>query len=176
MLLFAVLLGAPVSAHDDWQATEYSRDAAHVPTPLPDRVVLTWEDDPATTQSVTWRTDASTKKGLAHIAVANANGRALQPEVFQAETEYFKSDINEANYHSVTFRNLMPDTLYAYRVGDGVNWTEYYHFKPQVTKQSRLASFILVMPRMKSVLIGRVCFERHFATPQERRSRCMRAT
>ena len=48
--------------------------------------------------------------------------------------------------------------------------------KPQVTKQSRLASFILVMPRMKSVLIGRVCFERHFATPQERRSRCMRAT
>ena len=67
VLLFAVLLGAPVSAHDDWQAIEYSRDAAHAPTPLPDRVVLTWEDDPATTQSVTWRTDASTKKGLAHI-------------------------------------------------------------------------------------------------------------
>ena len=141
VLLFAVLLGAPVSAHDDWQATEYSRDAAHAPTPLPDRVVLTWEDDPATTQSVTWRTDASTKKGLAHIAVANANGRALQPEVFQAETEYFKSDINEANYHSVTFRNLMPDTLYAYRVGDGVNWTEYYHFKT-ASDQAKPFSFI----------------------------------
>ena len=26
-------------------------------------------------------------------------------------------------------KNLQPDTLYAYRVGDGVNWTEYYHFK-----------------------------------------------
>ena len=73
--------------------------------------------------------------------MANANGRALQPEVFQAETEYFKSDINEANYHSVTFRNLMPDTLYAYRVGDGVNWTEYYHFKT-ASDQAKPFSFI----------------------------------
>ena len=127
VVVFALLFGVPVSAHDEWKATEYSRSAAHEPTPLPDRLVLTWEDDPATTQSVTWRTDTATKKGFAHLAVANSNGRALKPEVFEAETELFKSDINEANYHSVTFRNLQPDTLYTYRVGDGVNWTEYYH-------------------------------------------------
>jgi len=62
VVVFAVVFGLPVSAHGDWKATEYSRVAAHEPTLLPDRVVLTWEDDPATTQSVTWRTDTSTKK------------------------------------------------------------------------------------------------------------------
>ena len=127
-LFLTMFFSSWVNAHEDWQAKEYSREAAHKPTPLPDRVVLTWSGDPATTQSVTWRTDVSTKKGRAHLAIANSNGRALKPEVFEAETESFKSDINEANYHSVTFRNLQPDTLYTYRVGDGVNWTEYYHF------------------------------------------------
>ena len=136
-----VLFGLSVSAHDDWKATEYSRSAAHEPTPLPDRLVLTWEDDPATTQSVTWRTDTATQKGLAHLAVANSNGRALKPEVFEAKTELFESDINEANYHSVTFRNLQPDTLYTYRVGDGVNWTEYYHFRT-ASDRARPFSFI----------------------------------
>ena len=96
-------------------------ESASEPSPLPDRIVLTWEDDTSTTQSVTWRTDTSVEVGSAQIAVANSNGWALSPETFQAETTRFKSDINEANYHSVTFRNLSPDTLYAYRVGDGVN-------------------------------------------------------
>ena len=55
---------------------------AHLPTPLPDRVVLTWNDNPATTQSVNWRTDISVKKGFAQLAIANANGRTLKPKEF----------------------------------------------------------------------------------------------
>lgn len=141
VIVFTLLVGLPVSAHDEWKAKEYPRSAAHGPTPLPDRLVLTWEDDPATTQSVTWRTDKATRKGLAHLAVANSNGRALKPEVYEAKTELLKSDINEANYHSVTFRNLEPDTLYTYRVGDGVNWTEYYHFRT-ASDRARPFSFI----------------------------------
>ena len=108
---------------------------AHLPTPLPDRVVLTWNDNPATTQSVNWRTDVSVQKGFAQLAVANANGRTLKPKKFDAKTSYFRSDINEAHYHSVTFKNLEEDTLYTYRVGDGVNWTEYYHFRTASSKE-----------------------------------------
>ena len=67
-----------ISSHDESKVAKYSSELAHAPSPLPDRVVLTWEDDPATTQSVTWRTDVSTKKGMAHLALANANGRALE--------------------------------------------------------------------------------------------------
>ena len=114
---------------------------AYLPTPLPDRVVLTWNDDPASTQAVNWRTDVSVQKGIAQLAIANSNGRALEPKEFKAETTYFKSDINQAHYHSVTFKNLKSDTLYAYRVGDGVNWTEYYHFKT-ASSEEKPFSFI----------------------------------
>lgn len=117
------------SGHDHWQPKAYSQTQIHAPTPMPDRVVLTWASDPATSQSVTWRTDDTILAGVAEIAIANANGRALKPARFNAQTTPFTSDINVAHYHSLTFENLTPDTLYAYRVGDGVNWSEYFHFR-----------------------------------------------
>ena len=122
LYLFIILyFSSNILSHVDSSIKKYPNEMAHIPTPLPDRVVLTWNDDPATTQAVNWRTDVSVKAGLAQLAIANANGRALKPNEFKAETSYFKSDINEAHYHSVTFKNLQPNTLYAYRVGDGVN-------------------------------------------------------
>ena len=131
LFIFSIL---NVNAHETWSGKIFS-EMAHLPSPLPDRVVLTWNDDPASTQTVNWRTDTSVKKGFAQIAIANANGRTLRPKKFNAETTYFKSDINEAHYHSVTFKDLEEDTLYAYRVGDGVNWTEYYHFRTASSKE-----------------------------------------
>ena len=128
--LLSLFLCLNLYGHPNGATKEYSKELAHYPSPLPDRVVLTWNDDPATTQAVNWRTDVSVKAGLAQLAVANANGRALKPDEFKAETSYFKSDINEAHYHSVTFKNLQPNTLYAYRVGDGDKfWSEWIHFK-----------------------------------------------
>lgn len=117
------------SAHSHEEPALFPAKEAHAPTPLPDRVVLTWEDDPETTQSVTWRTDTSVARALAQIAIASENGRAMEPVSVDATTTVFQSDLNESHYHSVTFRDLEPDTLYAYRVGDGVNWTEFYHFR-----------------------------------------------
>jgi len=127
--------------HDHRDPVPYAAALAHAPTPLPDRVVLTWSEDPATTQSVTWRTDTSVTTAVAEIAVANANGRALAPRRFTAETTDLSSDLNHAHYHSLTFRDLRPDTLYAYRVGDGVNWSEYYHFRT-ASDRPRPFSFI----------------------------------
>ena len=71
-ILFLILFSFNSMAHDNGKVTKYSAELAHAPTPIPDRVVLTWEDDPATTQSVTWRTDAKTKIGKAHLALANS--------------------------------------------------------------------------------------------------------
>ena len=69
--------------------------------------------------------------GFAQIAVANANGRTLKPTELKAITSHFKSDINEAHYHNVTFTNLEPNTLYAYRVGDGKTGPNIIILKPQ---------------------------------------------
>lgn len=132
-------LATPLAGHDDhhhdhWKPTPYAAAKAHAPTPLPDRVILTWDDDPTTTQAVTWRTDTSVKRAVAEIAIANDNGRALKPDRVEAVTTAFTSDLNEAHYHSVTFRDLRPDTLYTYRVGDGENWSEYFHFRTASTE------------------------------------------
>ena len=128
--LSLMLLGAFVrGVASETEPTPYPAASAHAPTPLPDRIVLTWAGEPTTTQAVTWRTDTSVRHAFAEIAVANDNGRELKPERVTAETTRLKSDLNEALYHTAFFEALTPDRLYAYRVGDGLNWSEWFHFR-----------------------------------------------
>lgn len=130
--LAGLLLGSSLWAHDvppDWKPTRFGDAETHAPTPLPDRVVLTWDRDPATSQAVTWRTDVSVHRSMGQIALANDNSRDLDPTEVPAETMDFTSDLGDAHYHRVRFTNLLPGTLYTYRVGDGVNWSEWFHFQ-----------------------------------------------
>lgn len=109
-------------------------------TAQPDHVILTFSGDPATTQSVTWRTDTSVSNAMAEIAIATAAPRFWrQAEQVEARTETMdarkvKSAGIMANYHSATFTNLTPDTLHAYRVGDGEHWSEWFHFRTASTE------------------------------------------
>lgn len=145
--LFALSLSAPLAlAHqgheaDAWRPVSYAEKLQHAPRPLPDRVILTWAGDPATTQAVTWRTDTSIVRAVAELAVATDLGRALQPTTITARTELFTSDLGDAHYHSARFVDLAPDTLYAYRVGDGVNWTEWSHFRT-ASREAKAFSFV----------------------------------
>lgn len=126
---FAVLLSAGyrLASGDGGQVPE---NVDHRPTPIPDRVILTWADVPSTTQSVTWRTDTSVTRSAGEIAEAE-DGPAFvkKAQQFPAATEPFDSDLNRAHYHSVTFRGLKPDTQYVYRVGNGANWSEWNQFR-----------------------------------------------
>lgn len=107
------------------------------PTADPDRIVLTWSADPATTQSVTWRTDTSVTAGFAEIALADpAPGFNKLAEKVTAKTQSLCLDQAWSNpdwtvhYHTATFENLKPGTLYAYRVGDGKDrWSEWFQFQ-----------------------------------------------
>lgn len=38
------------------------------------------------------------------------------------------SNLGVARYHSVHLSDLEPETKYVYRVGDGTNWSEWFHF------------------------------------------------
>ena len=101
----------------------------HRPSQLPDRIVLTWSGDPARSQAVTWRTDTSVAVGLAEIAIAADNDSfTKRSRQLKAKTEPLKSNLSIAHYHSVEFAALSPKTKYAYRVGDGANWSEWFHF------------------------------------------------
>ena len=96
----------------------------------PENVILTWKEDPATTQAVTWRTSDSVQTGFAEIALADAAPNFWESsEQYEAVTESLETENGLKFYHSVNFTGLKPNTLYAYRVGTDKHWSEWFQFR-----------------------------------------------
>lgn len=103
----------------------------------PDRLVVTFAGDPARSFSVNWRTGSGVPTGFGEIAPAGDHPRFdLDRKRVEAVTEAvnlnaaYRNSQGTVHTHSVTFRELEPDTLYAYRVGDGSeHWSEWIHFR-----------------------------------------------
>jgi hypothetical protein len=105
------------------------------PSATPDRILLSWSGDPATTQSVTWRTDGTVQPAVAEIAPADAtpNFPDRAERIAATSTELVNQN-NVAVYHTAIFTGLQPNTLYAYRVGGGEHWSEWFHFRTAADK------------------------------------------
>lgn len=120
------------------------------PTRHPDRIVLSYGEDPATSASVTWRTTAEIDTAYAEIAIATAAPKFWRnAKTIQANTSTFDAlEINGADvlakYHSVWFTGLQSDTTYAYRVGDGERWSEWIQFKTAPKESRDKFSFLYV--------------------------------
>lgn len=123
---------------------QHSHDGLHhweIPSKDPDRIILTFNGDPATSRAVTWRTDKSIIKAVAQIAEATVNSKFTDnATTVDALTEEFDLGLYKRNksllvhYHSVIFEGLKPDKLYVYRVGDGSeNWSEWIQFRTAKT-------------------------------------------
>ena len=114
------------------------------PSKYPDHILLNFSDDPATTISVSWRTNRMVSKGYGEIAEAKADPKFITKATrtlattsnlnysnvvhhYHSSTRKSFNNVNH-NYHSVTFKNLERNTVYAYRVGDGKNWSEWIQF------------------------------------------------
>lgn len=135
VLLFslpAVSSGTSTSfAHDGHShaVTAVKPAELYEPTPMPDRIVLTINGDPRTTRAVTWRTSVAVAKAFAEIAEAGANPKfSEKSKSIEANSVALKTDLNTAHFHTVAFKELTPGKKYAYRVGDGTNWSEWFHF------------------------------------------------
>ncbi|MFA6449342.1 MAG: metallophosphoesterase family protein [bacterium] len=97
----------------------------------PDRIILNLTETPATSQAVTWRTTESvaTPQGQIEVAVDTVDlGKDAVTATAVAEAVKSGNDTIAYSY-SVVFKSLKPNTLYEYRVGDGVNWSEWSEFK-----------------------------------------------
>lgn len=141
LLMYPILI---LNAHEghDHKPKKVTDEAAYRPTARPDRVILTWVSDPATSQAVTWRTSTEVTKAWAEIAVAEAGPAfAKVAKPVDATTQALKSNLSECHYHTVKFESLKPSTKYAYRVGDGENFSEWYHFTT-ASNQTEPFSFI----------------------------------
>jgi len=128
--LFASGLSAAQSQNEPTPA--YPQADKHRPTTLPDRIVLTHEGDPATSQSVTWRTDTTVKTAQAQIAKSAGGPGFKSSATTVLATRNVTQTANlgyETVFHTVRFTGLEPKTKYLYRVGDGTNWSEWFEFE-----------------------------------------------
>lgn len=149
ILLSALLIGAVPTMNvvlADLTATKYPASETYKPTPVPDRVILNWKGDTATTQAVTWRTDTSVVTPQAQIAVAGDGPSFKQQAVTitaESSSEVKGNQEYTSKYHTVNFEDLNPETKYLYRVGDGVNWSEWFEFETASNK-AKPFSFLYV--------------------------------
>ncbi len=114
----------------------------YTPTPFPDRLILGWQGETATSQSVNWRTDSTITGSVGEIAEADASpGFLLKTTKIPAISEMVSVDGKKTQYHSVHFKDLKPETQYSYRVGNGTYWSEWFHFKT-ASQNSKPFSFL----------------------------------
>lgn len=115
----------------------------------PDHITLNLTADPSSSMSVTWRTSTEIQKGYAEVAVATGaptfwrNGKTLKAITTTMDASEVEGAETVSNYHSVTFTDLLPDTVYAYRVGNGSIWSEWIQFRT-AAKQEAPFSFLYV--------------------------------
>jgi 3',5'-cyclic AMP phosphodiesterase CpdA len=96
---------------------------------FPDRVILGLKGNPSISQAVNWRTDSTVKEGIAAIHLADPSPDfQAKATIVKALTQNVLIDGKSVHYHEVNFTELKPATQYVYRVGNGSQWSEWFHF------------------------------------------------
>ncbi|NIA14757.1 MAG: metallophosphoesterase [Nitrospiraceae bacterium] len=98
----------------------------------PDHVVLTWSEDPSTTQTIQWRTQTNVKNGVVAYRAKDMAGDAYteaKAEFALIEDRMLMND-RYTHRHTAVLRGLKPATSYVYRVGSPDNgaWTAEAEF------------------------------------------------
>jgi hypothetical protein len=113
----------------------------------PDRIIVTPTGTPAASFSVNWRTNNKIDTSQAQIVKASPDARYdINANTLKANTKGVSlshgdnelgkfnypanTHLSPVNYHSVTFKNLQPDTLYNYRVRGALSqWSSWQQIK-----------------------------------------------
>lgn len=135
-LLGGGLIAVPAAVGADSEPPVKVPDAeVYEPSALPDRVILVPTATPATSQKVTWRSETGGEYAQAQILEAPIALGDVKPAdgavrtVMAGSTNPVNTTLGYASvYHEVEFTDLEPETRYTYRVGDGVNWSEWIDF------------------------------------------------
>jgi acid phosphatase type 7 len=126
------------AARNDGKLLDIFRRTQHPATPRPDQVVLTWSDDPRTTQAINWRTSLKSRDGAVRFqpkrdaSPLRPNRRSIKTVKAFTEKVFTPTLINDPleNRHTAVIRNLEPDTTYIYSVGTGGpdTWSDEFEF------------------------------------------------
>jgi len=134
-LILAALFGTAIGFGQDsgpGPATNSIVSATTGATEIQDHVTLTWTGDPATTMTVTWRTDTSLTSGtVVYTRGSSLSGRDTQAEATATD---FDTDKGQFRLFTATLTGLSPNTTYSYRVGNGDRWGEIHSFTTAAPK------------------------------------------
>ena len=114
---------------DEARLMGFFRRTPHPSGHAADHVLLTWSGDPATSQSVQWRTAPGSAN--TQLRYAPAEGAAAFTVVEAISTELHTPDVaNDTRVlrHTVWLEQLQPGTTYRYAIGDGSQWGEERQF------------------------------------------------
>jgi predicted phosphodiesterase len=114
----------------------FSLSLLHGADGAPSRIILTWSGDPATTQSVTWRTEAVVPSARAQLAKFTADP-GFEAAASTVKASAVTDDLGNgraAGHYRVDFLGLEAGTRYCYRVGDGQSWSEWNFFRTASAK------------------------------------------
>ena len=135
-LQFQTLIRTERARADDARLVRIFQFTKHRGSNLPDEVILTWSDDPRTTQTIQWRTGPRIKAGV--LAYLKKSGyKRVRPDPFKyvrAESQRIdtKFVVNDpvTHWHTVNLKGLEPNSTYVYAVGNGERdgWTELAEF------------------------------------------------
>ena len=100
--------------------------ASGVATSSPDHITLTWTGNPATTMTITWRTDNTTTTSM--VEYQKGNEFTAAAKYATAVSSNFTTDIQNSRLFTTTLTGLEPDTQYTYRVGIEGNWSAPHSF------------------------------------------------
>lgn len=101
----------------------------------PDHITLTWEGDPQTTQTITWRTPVTSENGLVQFMEALPDiSFSRNAKTIAAEVELMTTNLGDIHIHHAALTGLKPGTRYYYRVGDNLKWSELRSFTTEPIK------------------------------------------
>ena len=132
IFLFSVLLST--SQTTKREINEIIKEWAS-PTKFPDHVVLSATEDPSTSIAINWRTEVDNKVGFVELALAGPgpyfkkNSKKYKAERTVIDSQEAYNDGFKASYFEVKIDQLIPNKIYAYRVGNFHFKSEWHHFK-----------------------------------------------
>jgi 3',5'-cyclic AMP phosphodiesterase CpdA len=131
-----LLIRTDTDREEDARLINIFRWTQYVASEMPDQVVLTWSEDPRTTQTIQWRTSTRVKHGYVQYLKKSDHARFNPRKPARAiatttkiETPLLLNDPVVLR-HTAVLRGLSPGTTYVYSVGDGSEkgWTELAEF------------------------------------------------
>ena len=116
----------------------------------PDHIILSSQEDPSNSIGINWRTTPKNDIGYVEIAVAGDGPNFKRySKIYPAKRELINSEFADKNgfessFFEVTINDLIPNTIFAYRVGNDFFKSEWQQFKTATNNKITPVSFLYV--------------------------------